>query len=157
VTVSALWLLSGVSDALPLPISLGAYVGLAIAAVLRDLEIVRFPLPQNQRLIPRIVLRRGPTGIALQFGLELGTGVRTYLTATAPYLVALAIVIGGPSWQGALLAGGGFGLGRTLSFVSRSCHTKEPRLLRSPIGTKAAFTMGCAAALLIAVMGIEPG
>ena len=59
------------------------------------------------------------------FGFELGTGARTYLPATAPYLVALAVLILGNSIVPGLAIGAAFGLSRGLVVVDRALH-KDP-------------------------------
>jgi hypothetical protein len=51
---------------------------------------------------------------AFQFGFELGTGARTHVTATAPYIVAAAIILHFASLSAAIGAGLGFGTGRAL-------------------------------------------
>ena len=49
---------------------------------------------------------------AFRFGFELGTGVRTYIPSTAPYILLLVIVATNPPLGLALAAGLGFGVGR---------------------------------------------
>jgi hypothetical protein len=91
-----------------------AMVGLALCAVLlRELHVVTFTLPENRRLVPETVLRHGRHLGPLQFGLEMGTGVRTYLPSGLPYVGALAVLFFA-SVPAAVCAGAGFGLGRAL-------------------------------------------
>lgn len=87
--------------------------------ILRDLRVFTFALPEAQRQIPKHVLEKGWIG-AFQFGFALGTGVRTYLPSTAPYLLLLALILVGPSGLSFLAAGIGFGLGRSLTPLLRS-------------------------------------
>jgi transposase-like protein len=47
--------------------------------------IVRY---EAGRQVPQDVFARGLYRAALQFGFEMGTGVRTYVPATTPYLLA---------------------------------------------------------------------
>jgi hypothetical protein len=89
-------------------------VAAAVTAFGRDLGLVRFRLPQNHRQIPQTVFDGGIVRAALQFGVELGTGVRTYLPATAPYVLAAAILLNANSALIATLAGVSFGVGRAL-------------------------------------------
>lgn len=114
-----LWLASG----LVAPVAVGWRYGIVLAvglvAVLRDLGVVTLRLPQNARQIPQDVLRTGLVRGALQFGFELGTGVRTYVSASAPYVIALAVLLAGQRWQVAVLAGLGFGGGRAVSALAR--------------------------------------
>jgi len=113
-----LWLLSGLAAPLPSPVRSAAVLGFALVGVLRDAGVVRFRLPQNSRQVPREVLRRPMRG-ALRFGFELGTGVRTYLSATAPYVVAVALLLLTPGLPDAVLAGAGFGIGRAATPLVR--------------------------------------
>ncbi|MGP4110799.1 hypothetical protein ACTWP5_07765 [Streptomyces sp. 4N509B] len=118
-TATALWLLSGLASAVPETGRLGLVAALALLGALRDADLVRVPLPQNARQIPQDVLQRNLVRGTLQFGFELGTGVRTYVSASAPYAMAVAVLLCGGSPAAALLAGLGFGLGRALTPVMR--------------------------------------
>ncbi|WHT20342.1 hypothetical protein N8J89_04525 [Crossiella sp. CA-258035] len=81
--------------------------------VAREFALLHFPLPQNARLVPETVFRHGPVFGPLQFGLEMGTGVRTYVTSGLPYaLLPLIAFLAGPG--SALLAGLAFGAGRAV-------------------------------------------
>ncbi|WP_433242621.1 hypothetical protein ACQPYK_38400 [Streptosporangium sp. CA-135522] len=91
----------------------------AIAAVvflLRELDVLSFPLLQNARLVPQFVTRI-PFWGAVQFGAEMGTGMRTYSPTGLPHIMALSIVFLA-SWQEALMAGVGFAAGRTLMLLT---------------------------------------
>jgi hypothetical protein len=95
---------------------------LLVAAVLgavwlRDLGVLTFTLPENRRLVPESVLRLGRHLGPLQFGLEMGTGARTYLPSGLPYAGAVAILLIA-SVPAALCAGIGFGLGRAMMTMS---------------------------------------
>jgi hypothetical protein len=114
-----LWLLSGLASPLPSPVRYVAVLGFALVGVLRDVGVVRLRLPQNSRQVPREVLQRRLVRGALQFGFELGTGVRTYLSATAPYVVAVALLLLTPGPADAVLAGAGFGIGRAATPLLR--------------------------------------
>jgi hypothetical protein len=81
--------------------------------VLRELRVVSFGLPQNARLVPQSVFRHGPHFGSFEFGFEMGTGVRTYVTSSLPYALVLAIGFGS-DLPTALIAGVGFGLGRLI-------------------------------------------
>src|SRR5919198_5663269 len=95
-----------------------AVVGLALIAVLlRQLGVLRFTLPENRRLVPETDFRLGRHLGPLQFGLEMGTGVRTYLPSGLPYVGAVAVLMTA-SVPLALCAGAGFGLGRALMTAS---------------------------------------
>lgn len=114
-----LWLLSGLASPLPSPLRYGSAVAFAAVGVLRDAGLLRFPLPQNTRQVPQDVLQRHLVRGSVQFGFELGTGVRTYVSSTAPYVVALALLLIGPEPAAAVLTGAGFGLGRAATPLAR--------------------------------------
>ncbi|MEU8677831.1 hypothetical protein [Streptomyces sp. NPDC048560] len=114
-TAGVLWLLSGLFTPLPAGIRQGLIVAVALLAALRDAGRLPLRLPQNARQIPQDVLRRHLARGALQFGFELGTGVRTYVSASAPYAMAVAVLLSGGSYVPALAAGLGFGAGRALT------------------------------------------
>ena len=74
-------------------------------------------MPENRRLVPVTVFRLGRLLGPFQFGLEMGTGARTYLPSGLPYVLALAVaLVAPPGW--AALAGVGFGLGRSAMTVA---------------------------------------
>ncbi|MDX2851173.1 hypothetical protein [Actinacidiphila glaucinigra] len=114
-TAGVLWLFSGLFVPLPAGGRQGLIVAVALLAALRDAGRLTLRLPQNARQIPQDVLRRHLTRGALQFGFELGTGVRTYVSASAPYALAVAVLLSGGSYAPALAAGLGFGAGRALT------------------------------------------
>ncbi|MEU5941865.1 hypothetical protein ABZ807_22375 [Micromonospora sp. NPDC047548] len=122
----ALGALSGLSAPLPASWRYAAIVSVALLGVLREARVVTIPLPQNARQVPQDVLRHSPRRGALRFGFELGTGVRTYLSATAPYVLAVAVFLGGQRLQVAALAGVGFGVGRaTTPLIRRASGAVE--------------------------------
>jgi hypothetical protein len=114
-----LWLLSGLTQPIPQPWRYAAGFTVAVLAVLRDLGWVTIRLPQNARQVPQDVLRSHLVRGALQFGFELGTGVRTYVSAAAPYALAVALLLVGQRIEVAVLAGLGFGAGRAATPLLR--------------------------------------
>ncbi len=111
-SASVLWLLSGLTEPLP---AVARYVlfGVGVLALLlRWRGVVDFPVPQNARQIPQEVFAQHPARAAVRFGFELGTGVRTYLPSSLPYVPALAILLLRPPWLGAVALGLGFGVAR---------------------------------------------
>jgi len=120
----------------------------------RELGLVHFPLPQNARQIPEDVLRRRLRMGSLQFGFELGTGVRTYVSASSPYVLALGLLLSRQDPATTLLAGAAFGLGRALSAALTSLARDEHRdasiAVRMPLIKKTtALTSLTALALLL--------
>ncbi|MDX1468942.1 MAG: hypothetical protein R3258_06335 [Acidimicrobiia bacterium] len=109
-------------------------VGLLLLAlaVARDSESVTIRLPENRRLVRQSVWGEPHDVGALMFGYELGTGFRTYMRATLPYVVAgLAVAFG--DFAAGLTAGIGFGLFRGLVTMDRyfaSVPTDWDRSLR---------------------------
>lgn len=90
---------------------------LAVAAALgRELGILRLRLPQAARQVPERIRFSAPAEGAFQFGFEMGTGVRTYMTAVAPYILVLGLLMWGTVGD-ALVAGASFGLGRAVMTV----------------------------------------
>ncbi|MBT2211156.1 hypothetical protein [Actinomadura sp. NEAU-AAG7] len=111
----ALWSLSGLASPLPPPARTPVILAVAAAGVARELGVLSLPLPQNARQIPQEVLRVHLWRGVLQFGFELGTGVRTYVPSSAPYVLALALLLARAPLTAAVLTGAAFGAGRALS------------------------------------------
>jgi hypothetical protein len=113
------WLISGLVAWVPATV--GGYVVAfaAAAAVLRDWRLVRFPLPERRAQVPRSILDRPAPWAALGFGIELGLGFRTYVSASAPYLLLTVLVLHADDTWTYLLAGASFGLGRFAIALAR--------------------------------------
>ncbi len=100
--------------------------GLALVVILVA-ELIGRPLtlPQNGRAVPQTIIPEARVQGALQFGFEMGTGVRTFMPTGLPHALVVAVLVAGglvPS----LLAGLGFGLGRSWMTLSRS-YSGSPR------------------------------
>jgi hypothetical protein len=102
---------------LPPPARWAVVGAVLVAVVLRQLGVLRFTLPESRRLVPETVFRLGRHLGPLQFGLEMGTGARTYLPSGLPYAGAVAVLMTA-SMPLALCAGAGFGCGRALMTAS---------------------------------------
>lgn len=102
----------------PVPVVLRFVVASVIVAalLLRELGIARFPVPQNARLVPQFVTRV-PFWGAVQFGAEMGTGMRTFSPTGLPHVIAVAVLLFA-SWPEAILAGAGFAGGRALMVLT---------------------------------------
>lgn len=152
-SATVLWLLSGLTAPLPRPVRVAAILAVATAGVAREAGLLRLPLPQNARQIPQEVLRRHVRLGALQFGFELGTGVRTYVSAGAPYVVALGLLLAHQGPVATILTGTAFGAGRavtaTVRYASRYEEWDERRVTRMPLLTNA---IGVAVLLALAVL-----
>lgn len=112
--------------AIPLPDPVWSALMLVVGMLLslRHIGVISFWMPENQRLVPETVFRFGPVIGAAQFGLEMGTGMRTYVTSSLPYLLLLdAVLARDPA--ACVLAGVGFALGRSL-MATLSVSSAEP-------------------------------
>jgi hypothetical protein len=118
-TGSFLWATSGLVQPVPLQGRLLLLLGIAVLTLLRDFSVVHVHLPESRRQVPQSVFARGPELAAVQFGFEMGTGARTYLTATSPYLLASFLLLLAPSFPLTLAAAIGFGVARGILPMTR--------------------------------------
>lgn len=143
-SATVLWLASGLVAPLSAGWRAGATAVLGLLAVARDAGVLRLRLPQNARQVPQDVLQRHLARGALQFGFEMGTGVRTYVSASLPYALALGVLLANDVAV-ALFAGLGFALGRAatpvLRFASGTGEEWDDRLQ----GRLSLLTLGAAA------------
>jgi hypothetical protein len=152
-----LFVVSGLATPVPEPVRHGIVVTVAVLGVLRDAGAVSVPLPQNARQVPQDVLRRDVARGALRFGFELGTGVRTYVSSTVPYVLVVALLLTAPDITTAVAAGVGFGLGRALTptarYASGDGETWDDALHTHVHGIKLAAGLAVAAALTFLLFG----
>ncbi|MDP4502994.1 hypothetical protein OHA25_21010 [Nonomuraea sp. NBC_00507] len=148
-------IVGGLAAVLPLTVRL--WVLVPVAAVILAFELAGRPLslPQNRRLVPQEVVNHGSFDGPLQFGFEMGTGVRTFTPTALPHLLVLVTVLVGGIGQG-LLVGIGFGLGRALMPTARAL-SDDPRqwdnaMLRSIVWVGRLCAVGFLLSLLIVVM-----
>lgn len=113
------WLLGGFAEPLAAPARLALLVaaGAFLWAVKHGPLAGRVQLPEARRQIPFEVFGGSLLRGALRFGFEMGTGMRTYVTSWAPYLLFAALVLVRPTLGQALLIALGFGLGRALPLM----------------------------------------
>ena len=114
-----LGLASGLATPVPFAWRSLAVVGVALLGLLRDAGAVHVPVPQNARQVPREVLQRHLLRGSVQFGFELGTGVRTFVSASPPYVLAVALLLLGQDLAIAAVTGLGFGAGRATTPLLR--------------------------------------
>jgi hypothetical protein len=127
----------------------------AVPVLLRECGLLRFPVPQNARLVPEDVQHLRQWG-AMQFGFEMGTGMRTYSPSALPHLALVAIVFIVP-FPAAFALAAGFALGRlTMPLLSnawsddgawsavwaRSERVVRPVLALTCVGTLVAAMLG---------------
>lgn len=153
-SAGVLWLASGLITPLPAGVRQGLIVAVALLAALRDAGRLPLRLPQNARQIPQDVLRRHLARGAMQFGFELGTGVRTYVSASAPYAIAVAVLLSGGSYGPALAAGLGFGAGRALTPALRRLSGDGERWDDRLAVRLSAMTVVCSVLIAAAACGV---
>lgn len=139
----------------PVPIILrklaaGVVIGLAVTHEFGSTLL----LPQNGRQVRQTILRDDRRQGLLQFGFELGTGVRTFVTSGAPYIAAaVALLLAGDWWHPAA-AGVAFALGRVSMTLTRAGAPSIPawdRRLNTVLGH---FTRISTVAAALAALGI---
>jgi hypothetical protein len=118
-SATVIWVTSGLGRDLHPSVRAGLLALLTLVAVLRELDVLSIALPQNARQIPQRVLAMGPLSGPFQFGFELGTGMRTFLTSSLPYVLAGAVWLYATEYVVACLAGASFGLGRASMAAAR--------------------------------------
>lgn len=122
-----LWVMSGVVGHVEELVRLAALLVIAVLVVSQETKLVHLRFPANHRQVPQEVFANGPHRAAVQFGFELGTGVRTYLPSSAPYLLAAALLLVPPTLFLAVLGGASFGLGRATMAAFRSASPDTDR------------------------------
>ncbi len=141
----------------PLTARLAIVVVVAALVAGREFGLYRLWLPQNGRQVPQRVIYEGGERGALQFGFEMGTGLRTYMTSGLPHVLLVGILFLAPlPW--ALTAGAGFGAGRAVMALIRTAAPDAPRWdadLRRwarTIAAMLAVTMAGSVAVLVTVV-----
>ncbi len=108
---------------LPPAVRAGLVVTVGLFVLAGECGLHRIALPHRRAQVPSAVAGAGGDAGALQFGFEMGCGVRTHLPSNLPYLPLVAVLLVG-SWGAALLAGLGFGLGRAAMALGRH-HSRD--------------------------------
>ena len=139
---------SGLVSPVPVEVRRALLVAVVLVGLLRELGLVELPLPQNARQIPQAVLQRDRRRGSVQFGFELGTGVRTYVSATAPYVLAVAVLLLGQDLAAAVAGGLGFGAGRAATPLLRRLSGDPAGWDADLIGRLPAIKLVAAAAVL---------
>lgn len=107
-----------VRPALPPVVRIDLVVVTALFVLAGECRLHRVTLPHRRAQVPSAVIGTGEQAGALQFGFEMGTGVRTHMPSNLPYLPLVMVLLVG-NWAAALLAGLGFGLGRAAMALGR--------------------------------------
>ncbi|WP_157549237.1 hypothetical protein [Nonomuraea candida] len=142
--------LGGLASIIPEAVRLWALAPFVAVIMLFELAGRPLSLPQNRRLVPQDVIPRADFAGPLQFGFEMGTGVRTFTPTALPQLLVLVIVLAGGLGPG-LLAGLGFGVGRTLMPLSRALSGDPRRWDTKLLGSTAWVGRLCATGFLLAL------
>lgn len=137
----------------PLPAAWGlAFVSLAcVVALAHELDLVTVPLPQNRRQVPITVFRLGPFFGPLQFGIEMGTGMRTYVSSAVPYMLLCPILLFAGPWH-AVTLGAGFGFGRAVMATASVLSGDAGRWSRAWTARQRALGTGFAV-LVVTILG----
>ncbi len=104
--------------AVPPAVSASLIVAVGLFALAGECGLHHIALPHRKAQVPSAVIGAGGDAGALQFGFEMGCGLRTHMPSNLPYLPLVAVLLVG-SWVAALLAGLGFGLGRAAMALGR--------------------------------------
>jgi hypothetical protein len=132
-----------------------AVLGVAAVAVLgRELRLWSFAVPENARLVPEDVQHRGQWG-ALQFGFEMGTGMRTYSPSALPHLALAAVLLVVPL-PAAFAVAAGFAAGRWVMPVLSNAWSDDGAWTRlwsqaDPV-VRPVLACTCVAALAVATL-----
>jgi hypothetical protein len=108
-----------VVSVVPESVRVGLGLILLVALLMAEFAGLGGRLPQNRRLVPQDIAASAPGLASLQFGLELGSGVRTFVTTALPLALAAGVILVG-SLPLAMVAGAGFALGRGAMPLARS-------------------------------------
>ena len=151
-TVTVAWFLSGFVSVMP---EAWRVVTLCAGAVLLWLAkegplAGRIVLPESRHQIPTDVFHGSLVSGAFRFGFELGTGVRTYAAASAPYILLLVVLVGWLPLGWALLLSAGFGVGRALPLIIHMASSDRMRFAIEPFRRHESFTTTFASAIVVA-------
>ena len=116
---AVLWFAGALLAWIPGGILIACAIAIGTLALLKDLGWLEVRLPENARQVPIDVMYRDPRITLVQFGFELGTGARTFVTAAAPYSVAATVVALHPPIGQVAIAGAAFGAGRLCMALMR--------------------------------------
>lgn len=108
---------------MPPAVRVGLIGATALFVLAGECGLHRVTLPHRRAQVPSTVIGTGGQAGALQFGFEMGTGVRTHMPSNLPYLPLLAVLLAG-SWAAAVAAGLGFGVGRAAMALGRH-HSRD--------------------------------
>lgn len=76
-------------------------------------------LPQRRRLVPQSITLGAQRSAALQFGFEMGTGVRTLSPSAIPIVTVATLALVG-SWSASIVVALAFAVGRAVAPAARA-------------------------------------
>jgi hypothetical protein len=140
---------------LPAPVRYALFALVVVPVLLREIGVVRFAVPENARLVPEDVQHLRRWG-ALQFGFEMGTGMRTYSPSALPHLVLAAVLLVVPLPAAFALAAG-FALGRLAMPVLSNGWSDDGSWTQVWAGAERVvrplLALTCIGALTVAILG----
>ncbi|HEY6424078.1 MAG TPA: hypothetical protein VIY28_12690 [Pseudonocardiaceae bacterium] len=144
-----------VRPVLPAPARAGLVVAVALFVLAGECGLHRISLPHRRAQVPSAVIGGGTEAGALQFGFEMGSGMRTHMPSNLPYLPLVAVLLVG-TWTAALLAGLGFGLGRAAMTLGRH-HGRDPawwdrQWQRHERALRVVLALGCCGVLTVRIL-----
>jgi len=109
-----------------------------------------YRLPQNRRLVPQTIVASDAVGGPLQFGFEMGTGMRTFAPSALPLGAVAIALLWSPSAVEGLALGLGFASGRALAIPARRVDPErwDRRVAGAKLATR--LILGAAFALVVA-------
>lgn len=124
-TASVLVVIGGLLSPIPWTVRQIGAICLLLLLLMHALRVVCLDLPQRTYQIPRETFAARPSSAAFRFAFELGTGVRTYITAVSPYAIAILLLLGLPDGLGGAFVAAaacavGYGSGRAIVVASQS-------------------------------------
>ncbi|GEL18496.1 hypothetical protein PA7_23330 [Pseudonocardia asaccharolytica DSM 44247 = NBRC 16224] len=138
----------------PAPVRWVIFGVAALIVLAREVGVLRFRIPQNARLVPERVQHLGEWG-ALQFGFEMGTGMRTYSPSALPHLALLAVVLVVP-FPTAFALAAGFAVGRFMMPLLSNAWSDDggwsDLWARAEPVVRPALALTCVAALTVATL-----
>lgn len=155
VLVAALLTAVGALIGVALPTDIRLWAAVALLSVLGVVELAGLAdrLPQNRRLVPQTILAADTLSGPVQFGFEMGTGVRTYSVSALPLGVVVMALLSSPNIVEGLVMGLGFAAGRSLVHPARRADPErwDRRVFaaRRPLAFILAAAFGLVAAQLL--------
>lgn len=121
---------------------------------MRECDFVHFRLPENARQIPQSVFAYRQGRAYLQFGFELGTGVRTHVTSSIVYLVPVVVLLIPNRFVDAVVLALAYAVGRSLVPLVSAVGGARTRsaILTVVVSNSVRFRRSLGAMVLIAVL-----